>query len=240
MLKKKTLNIVLDSSQEWKRRPSEIRGYQRASYLTTDDGDYLRVDHNLREKRVRLYMEIESEGGNAYYAIITNGRISVEKSVSTGRSFGFSDKFRERAAIYATIPNKEVLKLINANYGIKKGRAGEDKTISEKEKLIEETKRRYFKSEFYQDVDVKEDEKGRLFRKITLLDMIDFIIGIMVSGSAFVIFNYSYPAMGVAAAFFGIIIGFIDMFFRGRSPIFTKVIFFVITGAALYIYGYFL
>ena len=44
--------------------------------------------------------------------------------------------------------------------------------------------------------------------------------------------------MGATAAFFGIIIGFVDMFFRGRSPIFTKVIFFLVAGAASYIYGY--
>ena len=68
MLKKKTINIVLDSAQHtWKKRPSEIRGYQRTYYITTEDGDYLRLDYSLKEKRVRLYMEIDSEGGNAYY-----------------------------------------------------------------------------------------------------------------------------------------------------------------------------
>ncbi|OHD71531.1 MAG: hypothetical protein A2W19_16130 [Spirochaetes bacterium RBG_16_49_21] len=231
---------MLDASQAWKRRPSEIRGYQRAYYMTTEDGDYLRIDYNMREKRVRLYVEIESEGGNAYYAIITNGKITAEKSVSTGRSFSFADKFREQAHLFATIPNREVYRLINLNYGIKKGKAADEKQKSEKEKLIKETKRRYFKKEFYDAEGDQEDDRGKLFRRITLLDLIDFLIGIMISGSAFLYFKYNFLAMGVTAAFFGIIIGFVDMFFRDRSPMFTKVVFFTVGGAVSYIYGYFL
>jgi hypothetical protein len=239
MKNQKYANILLDSSQTWKRRPSEIRGYQKATYMTTDEGDYLRIDFNLRDKRVRLYMEIESEGGNAYYAVISNGSITAEKSVSTGRSFGFDDKFHKRAVLFASIPNKEVLRLINGNYGIKKGRAAEEKARSEKEKRIEETKRRYFRGEGYQGEGISGEEGGRLFKRIGLIDLIDFLIGLLISGSAFLLFNYSFLAMGSAAAFFGIIIGFIDMFFRGRSPVFTKVVFFVLAGAIIYIYGYF-
>ncbi len=236
---KRTANILLDTTQRWKRRPSEIRGYQRAMYVTTDEGDYLRVDFNLRDKRVRLYIEIESEGGNAYYAVISNGSITAEKSVATGRSFGFEDKFRKRAVMFATIPNKEVLKLINENYGIKKGRIAERKEKTEKEKRIEETKRRYFKGEGYGEGGDLDQGGIRLFRNVGLIDLVDFLIGLLISASAFIVFNYSLLAMGSTAAFFGIIIGFIDMFIRGRSPVFAKVIFFVLAGAIVYIYGYF-
>jgi hypothetical protein len=124
MLKKKTANIVLDAAQHaWKKRPSEIRGYQRTFYITSDEGDYLRVDYNLKEKRVRLYIEIDAEGGNAYYSVITNGKVTAERSISTGRSYGFSDKFRERADVFSTLPNNPVLKLINRNYGIQRAKA---------------------------------------------------------------------------------------------------------------------
>ncbi|OHD62828.1 MAG: hypothetical protein A2176_03030 [Spirochaetes bacterium RBG_13_51_14] len=243
MLKKKTINIVLDSAQHtWKKRPSEIRGYQRTYYITTEDGDYLRLDYSLKEKRVRLYMEIDSEGGNAYYSVITNGKITAERSVSTGRNFGFSDKFRERADIFASIPNREALKLINRNYGIQRGKSAppeKEKPKTEKEKLIEETKQRYFKREFYPSEGADEERGRKLFKRVTLLDLIDFLIGVLISGSVFLFFKYSYMAMGATAAFFGIIIGFVDMFFRDRSPIFAKVVFFLFVGAASYIYGYF-
>jgi hypothetical protein len=242
MLKKKSSNIVLDTVQQtWKKRPSEIRGYQRTFYITSEDGDYIRVDYNLKDKRVRLYVEVEEEGGNAYYSVITDGKITSERSVSTGRNFGFSERFHERAMIFSTIPNNQVLKLVNRNYGIQRGRPLEkDKPKTEKEKLIHETKQRYFKPEFYATGEEDEGGRGALFKTLGLFDLIDFMIGLLISGSVFLYFGYSYLAMGVAAAFFGIIIGFVDMFFRGRSPIFSKVGFFLLAGAVLYIYGYFM
>jgi hypothetical protein len=240
MLKKKISNIVLEPSHTWRRRPSEIRGYQRVYYINTEDGDHLRVDYNIREKRVRLYVEIESEGGNAYYSIITNGKITAEKSVSTGRSFGFADKFREHAHDFASIPNRDVYRLINSNYGIKKGKATDEKQQTDKEKLIKETKRKYFKKELYDAKGEQLEDQGKLFRKTTILDLLDFLIGVVISAAAFLYFKFNFLALGVTASSYGIIIGFVDMFFRNRSPMFSKVIFFVLGGAISYIYGYFL
>ncbi len=241
MVKKKTSNIVLDNAQHtWKKRPSEIRGYQRTFYINSEDGDYLRVDYNLKEKRVRLYMEIESEGGNAYYSVVTSGKITAERSVSTGRNFGFSDKFRERADIFNTIPNREVLKLINRNYGIQRAKASDkQKPRTEKEKLIRETKRRYFKREDGEGAGEASRYGRGLFGRIRLIDIIDITLGLLLSGSVFLYFKYSYMAMGATAAFFGIIIGFVDMFFRDRSPNFIKVMLFLFSGGAFYIKGYF-
>jgi hypothetical protein len=247
MLKRKTANIVLDAAQHsWKKRPSEIRGYQRAFYITSEEGDYIRVDYNLKEKRVRLYIEIDAEGGNAYYSVITNGKITAERSVSSGRSYGFSEKFRERAYIFSTLPNNAILKLINRNYGIQRATAGADKEkekerakpVTEKEKRLQETKRRYFKREFY-DTEGEEAGRRRLFKNIGLIDLVDFMVGLLLSTLVFVYFRYSYVAVGVTAAFFGIIIGFVDIFFRERSPVFAKVLFFLVAGAVSYIYGYF-
>jgi hypothetical protein len=242
MLKKKASNIVLDSAQQtWKKRPSEIRGYQRTFYITAENGDYIRVDYNLKDKRVRLYVEVEEEGGNAYYSVITDGKISAERSVSTGRNFGFSERFNERAMIFSTLPNNQVLKLISRNYGIQRGKTVEkEKPKTEKQKLIQETKKRYFKPEFYQGGEDDESTRRVIFKTLGLFDIIDFMIGLLIAGSVFLYFGYSYLAMGVAAAFFGIIIGFVDMFFRGRSPVFFKVVFFLLAGVVLYIYGYFM
>jgi hypothetical protein len=239
MKKKQTANIIIDSARiTWKRRPSEIRGYHRALYITTDEGDYLRVDYNLKDKRVRLYVEVAREGGSPYYSVISNGRITSEKSVSTGRSFGFAGKFQDRADIFSTIPNREVVKLINKNYKI--GVYTEGKVSSAKrQRELEETRQRYFKANGLSSTAGYADEDVQLFGRLKFVDVLDFFIGFILSAVMFLLFQYSLIAMGVVLAFFGIIIGIVDMFIRGRSPIFIKVILFILLGAFAYIYGYF-
>ncbi|HOW83945.1 MAG TPA: hypothetical protein PK573_15395 [Spirochaetota bacterium] len=227
----------------WKRRPSEIRGYHRTLYYNTDNGDYLRVDYNLKEKRVRLYIEIADEGGNQYYSVISNGKITAERSVSSGRSYGFADKFQSRADIFSTIPNGDVLKLINRNYSIYSGylydkAREEEKARQNQNKLREETRKRYFKSDANPYVQTVKTRKPVSF-SFGLIDIVDILIGVMLSGIVFLYFQYSFIAMGIMASFYGIINGFIDMFLRKRSPLIIKVIVFVVSGMALYIYGYF-
>jgi hypothetical protein len=65
----------------WKRRPSEIRGYERAMYTTLNNGDYIRIDYNVAEKRVRLYVEVSDENNASYYSIINSGKIVNERIV---------------------------------------------------------------------------------------------------------------------------------------------------------------
>ncbi|MBN1531669.1 MAG: hypothetical protein JXA20_03320 [Spirochaetes bacterium] len=224
----------------WKRRPSEIRGYQRAYYVTTEDGDYVRVDYNLRDKRVRLYVELAEEGGSPYYSVIVNGRITTEKSESSGRTFGFASKFQSLADIFYQIPNRDVVKLMGNNYGI--GASGRKKVDrAQRRKELEETKKRYFKPE--EETGVKggyDGEPINIISRVTLSDFMDIVIGFVLSAAAFLYFQYSFIALGVISAFYGIIIGLVDLFFRSRSPLFIKVIFFILVGGAAYIYGYFM
>ncbi len=228
--------IVGQPTITWKRRPSEIRGYHRALYLTTEDGDYLRVDYNLKDARVRLYMEIAAEGGSAYYSVISNGRITAEKSVQSGRTFAFAGRFRERADIFSTIPNKEVIRLINKNYGIGKR---DERAMRDRAKELEETRRRYFTSEDSEDKFGDSSAVEGPPSRYTLIDVVDVFVGAALSAALFFVFQYSFIAMGAMAAFYGIVIGLVDMFVRDRSPLISKVIFFVFIGTFAYIYGYF-
>ena len=113
----KNSNMQMTSSQ-WKARRSELMGFQKTYYLSLKDGDYLRVDFNQKDKRIRLYVEVGSEKGTPYYSVIHKGEIVVERCVFTGRSSDFSKVFKDRASVFSTIPNKIVFKLINNNYGI--------------------------------------------------------------------------------------------------------------------------
>jgi hypothetical protein len=236
MRKKSTTKITDPPEIQWKRRQSEIRGYQKTFYINTDDRDYLRVDYNLKEKRVRLYVEISREGGTAYFAVVTAGRITVERNAINGRSVGVSEKISARAHIFSTISNNEVLKLINKHYGI--GKVDSESVKVEREKRKEETKKRYFKGQYEEGAGGEYADTG--FSRIRWADGADLLAGALIVAGVFWYYDYSYPAAGIAASVFGIAIGFFDMFFRDRSPVFTKVFLFVLGGIGAYFYGYFL
>lgn len=224
-----------DNVITWKRRPSEIRGYVRTLYFTDNNGDYIRVDYNLREKRVRLYIEDNDEGGIEYYSIINNGKITVERNLTTGRSSNLQSKFSKRSAIFATIPNRQVLKLIGDNYGIASiSNEGKKRNI---ENNLERTRRKYF---------VADNKNSRSTigqfssdKSLKFADVVDIIIGVAVTFAIFYI-SYNFMLSGIIAAVYGILLGIIDMFMRRREPIFLKIMLFVFCGFIAYIYGYYI
>lgn len=232
---KKKKSASSGSGHQWKKRPSEIRGYQRAYYLNAENGDYVRVDYSIPERKVRLYIEIESEGGNAYYSVIQNGEVTSEKSVASGRYRGFSEKFSIRADIFSTLPNRDVLKLIGKNYGIGKNSFRNN----ERKKRLEETRERYFKPEEMYGGGQEGARAGIDLRRL-LVNVVDIMVGGGLSAGIFFYFQYSFIAMGIFAAFYGIIISFVDMLFRDRGPSFFKMLLFIVSGIGAYVYGYYL
>ncbi len=239
-------------SYHWKRRPSEIRGYNRVIYTTTERGDYLRVDYNLKDKKVRLYLEDAEEGGNPYYAVITNGNVTAERNVSTGRVTSLFEKFNRRSRAFSTIPNKDVIRLINKNYGIGLKGGGHsreevERIRAEKEKarknVLEETRRKYFRAEdipyFETSDEIELVASRKRARRFFFIDAVDFTVGI-VAVAAIYYFTYNLIAVGIVSALFGIAIGVVDAFFREREISLIKVIFFILAGLAAYIYGYYI
>lgn len=224
----------------WKRRPSEIRGYLRTLYMTAENGDYLRVDYNARDKRVRLYVEVQNEGGSPYYAVIKDGKVTIERSVMSGRTSGFSEKFKERAHLYSTISNKEIMQIIGGNYGISYKNALKTKETvdAEHRKRIEETRRRYFVQE-KNPYGKSNGLTGSVRGHIRFIDFIDFFVGWGLSLGAFFLFQYSFLALGIVSALFGVLIGIFDMLVRERQPLFIKIIFFLSVGLVSYFYGYY-
>jgi hypothetical protein len=242
MRRKRPTNQIVtgDASKvNWKRRPSEIRGYNRALYVNAEGGDYIRVDYNLKDGRVRIYIEDGEEGGNPYYAVISDGRITAERNVTTGRSYNLSEKFNKRAQILSTIPNNEVIKLINKNYGI-----GEElKDVKERQlarqRELEETRKRYFREHPY--IQIKDErepvvEKG--LEKVRLSDFFDVLIGLIICILVY-LYGNSFIAVGIVSAVIGVLVGILDIFFRVREPLLVKNLIFIIAGVVSYIYGYY-
>ncbi len=221
----------------WKRRPSEIRGYERAMYTTLDNGDYIRVDYNTSEKIVRIYTEVQEDKGASYYAVINKGRVTAEKN-NNGRATGVSERISERAKEFSTLPNNDVIKLINNNYGISSKGASVKKV--KKDRLQVERKeitRKYFKPEGSPYTE-SGYIAGKRLRKIGIVDLFDVLTGIVISGLFFFIGQYDLIAAGAAAVIWGMLLGVFDILLREREPVFIKIFFFLISGAGIYFYSY--
>ncbi len=224
----------------WKRRPSEIKGFERAMYTTLDNGDYIRVDYNMVDSMARVYVEVHGDKTESYYAIINNGRITIERN-NAGRSTKVAEVISERAPQFSSIPNKEILKIINRNYGIidRDAKPAPDK----KGGLItrEQVKQRYFRQEPnpYQGSSSSKTGAASVSSSISLIDLVDFTFGLILVAGAFIIFNKSAAAAGAVAVFWGLVLGFLDIMIREREPFFLKIIIFLFGGAFIYIYGYF-
>ena len=240
--KKITASKGQASTYTWKKRPSELGGFQHTFYLTDDNKDYLRVDYSIKEKRIRLYVEVFKEGGSPYFSIINKGHIGVEKSILTGRNQGFSDVFSSRASIFSTIPSDDVVKLIAGNYGIRTLQQKSENQLTEREKRLEETKRRYFVEIRSRDNSAYSTgaNAGRTSSFSPVIsDIFDLLTGIIISLGLFYILEYNFLAMGIFAGFFGLAIGIIDFFIRKARPNLMKILFFFAAGTASYIYGYY-
>ncbi|HOF13575.1 MAG TPA: hypothetical protein PLH80_03285 [Spirochaetota bacterium] len=221
----------------WKRRPSEIRGYQRVFYCNMENGDYIRVDYSFKDKRVRIYLEDSEEGGNPYYAVIDKGRITAERNATSGRPVPLQEKLEKRSEILSTLPNKEVLRLINKHYGI--GETPEEVAARKKKRQEElaRTKKRYFKPEEVPSF-VKKETALPTKRYVRIRDIVDIAVGGTIVGVVYYV-SMDFVKMGIASAVFGIIMAFVDIFVRGKETLLLKTLLFLLTGIMLYIYGYF-
>ena len=224
----------------WKRRPSEIKGFERAMYTTLDNGDYIRVDYNIVDSMARVYVEVNGEKTSSYYAIINNGRITLERN-NAGRSAKVAEVISARASQFSTIPNKEILKIINRSYGIIDRDA---KPAAEKKTGLmtrEQVRQRYFRQNAnpYEGGTPGQTRAGDALGGLSFIDLIDFMFGMLLIAGTFIIFNKSVPAAGAVAVFWGLVLGFLDIMIRGREPVFIKIIIFLFGGAFIYIYGYF-
>ena len=209
-------------------------------YTTLDNGDYIRVDYNIVDNMARVYVEVHGDRISPYYAVINNGRITLERN-NSGRSAKVAEIISARSSQFSTIPNKDILRLINRNYGIVDLDA---KPAAEKKNGLitrEQVKQRYFRQEKnpYERGEIRRAGGNRASGTVAFIDLIDFIFGVLLIAGSFVIFNYSIPASGAVAVFWGIILGFLDIMIREREPIFLKISFFLFSGAFAYIYGYF-
>jgi hypothetical protein len=166
--------------------------------------------------------------------VISNGKIISEKNLATGRTTSLAGKFGSRAELIATMPHREVLALIGDNYRIDEAM----KSVKEKQRKVkfERTREKYF----------KDDEKGPSFfgefhdsKSFSWVDLVDTLLGALIV-SIIYYFSVRLNYCGIFLAIYGIAVGLVDIFVRVREPIFTKILLFLLSGAAVYVYGYYI
>ena len=137
---------------------------------------------------------------------------------------------------FSTLPNNDVLKLLNNNYGI----SASLKQNIKKERLKVEReviKRKYFKPEDNPYIEGESYSQQRI-EKIGLVDLFDTLTGIAISGIFFFIGQFDLIAAGAAAVIWGMLLGVFDILLREREPVFIKIFFFLVSGVGLYFYSY--
>lgn len=226
----------------WKRRPSEIKGFDRAMYTTLDNGDYIRIDYNIVDNIARVYVEVEGDRTSPYYAIINNGRVTLERN-NAGRSNKVAEMISSRASQFSSIPNKEILRIVNRNYGIVDNGAKSANTEARPQPgqiSLDQIRKKYFRNEQnpYEEGSASVSGK-RISAGLSIIDLLDFMIGIVLSLGCFILFQYNLLFAGAVAVFWGIALGLFDIIIRNREPVFIKIVFFLFGGALAYIYGYF-
>lgn len=208
-------------------------------YLTTEEGDYLRVDYNMKERSVRLYIEPAAEPGKAYFSLINSGRVTAERDYISGKNISAAAKFHPKSRYFSTITDAGVLQLINHNYGIAINPQSLRPAAGSSD-IIEETREKYFNKDGDSAIISRKNKGKRVLLKMPIrwFDFLDLVNGLIIMALSLLVSN-SFIVVGLVSACWGIILGAIDIFWREREPIFTKIVVFLFVGIALMIYGYF-
>jgi hypothetical protein len=213
----KTKKIKSKPVYKWSKRPSELKDFNTACYWNHDSGDYLRVDYKFPENRVRLYVEIKGHSDDSYSLEIVNGEISERSSSKSIRSSDVDQIFIQRIKLFYTIPSNKVIKEIKKVFNFE---IQPEKIVSKATAVPEQ------KFSF-----------NSLLMKYSLADFFDFILGMILIISSYIFFGRNLSLAGAVSALFGIISGAVDILIRRRKPLFSKILIFLISGLALYIYS---
>jgi len=218
----------------WKRRPSEIRGYQMAHFMNTEAGDYLRVDYNLKEKRVRMFIEDADEGGNPYFAVVSNGKVISQKNVTSNREANVIPRLQKRAEYFNSLPHRDVRNIVKTALGSEqKEPAKAPEKADPHQELLERTRRRYFKDE--EGAVEYSGEPGARRRPVRgLRELADVLVGVAACTGLYFL-TRNFVIIGITAGVIGMGIGAIDILVRRRDPSIIKTLFFMLGGLGSYI-----
>ncbi len=216
-MKSKKIKSQPKPKHKWKKRPSELKGFDTTCYQNHASKDYLRIDYAVPENRVRLYVEIKGQSSDSFCVEILNGEIIARSSSKRMRPSEVDLVFLQRMKSFNTIPLKKALSEIKKVF----------KLESQKDK----------KAPAAAPIPEEKFSLNKLLVQYSIADLFDFILGIILTGAVFYFIDMNYTLAGIVSALFGISTGAVDILARHRKPLFSKILIFLFAGMILYVYG---
>ena len=216
-MKSKKIKSQPKPKHKWKKRPSELKGFDATYYQNHALKDYLRLDYAVPENRVRLYVEIKGQASDSFCVEILNGEIIARSSSGRIRPAEVDLVFQQRMKSFNTIPLKKALA------EIKKVFKQESLKVKKAPASLPQAEEKF--------------SLNKLLVQYSIADLFDFILGTILTASAFYFIDMNYTLAGIVSALFGISTGAVDILIRHRKPLFSKILIFLFSGMILYVYG---
>lgn len=223
----------------WKKKRSNLSGFQKCYIAETPNGEKLRADYNSKESLVKLSLELPKKRGS-YSATIKKGVVIREKDDSGRTNVSVRQKFIPYKDIFSSLPNDDLLRTIGGVFDISTvslGKREVDKANAEEKESIQ------FES-FLDRLLRKRQERiakyGTVRQRIKRRfwgDFHDAVIGTSL-GTCIYYHFFDYFILGLSLISLGVAFGGLDWFLRDRDPLITKTIIFLLIGSYFFYTGY--
>ncbi len=228
----------------WKKKRSNLSGFQKCYIAEAPNGEKLRADYNFHDSLVILSLELPGKKGS-YSATVKKGVVIREKDDSGRINVSVKNRFIPYKDVFSCLPNDDLLKAVDGVFGISAvslGRKEIDKTFDKTgEYSLKESIQ--FES-FFERLARKRQERiakyGTIKQRVKKRfwgDFHDAVIGTSL-GSCIYFHFFDYYILGLTLIFLGVAFGGLDWLLRDRKPLITKILIFQIIGTYFFYTGY--
>jgi len=229
----------------WRKTKPRTPGFIRAYSYENPVGDRLEVEFHFHDKKVKLSASLKEEKHRTYEALVQDGSVVQEKDITAGRSYPVYRKLWPFRDAYSNIPDRDLILAIGGCYEIY--------PLFDPEayrKISERKFHRYgsvfglAKETFWQkywrrrrERQLGKDSLWKRFRRRFWGDLHDVVLGGTISYLFYHLY-YDLVLLGLVLAFSGMLAGLLDLSFRKRSILLTKVLSFLSIGSYFFYDGY--
>ncbi|MFN3605294.1 MAG: hypothetical protein ACK4UJ_11355 [Leptonema sp. (in: bacteria)] len=244
LLNKQTLDIPKEAYLHlWKRKKSS-EGYHRSYFARFSDGTDCTIEYNFLREVVKIEIHFFDDPRD-FCVMIQRGSIIKEREVQSNRPVSLYNRMQKYKKFFNYLIDDQILKTIGGNYGISEKslhpNATNDfnllqlnKNVFIKPKKILERMKEYLHQKEIRQKGLKGIQK---FYNRILGDIFDILVLILFF-YYFVIGKFSSFGFVFLSFFYGLLSGFLDVFFRRRKPLMLKTSLFFLLGILIFWFQY--